>query len=71
MVFWKTKEWWTAVIVCFVPFVVLFTGIEIDILKVIAVVLPIIGLIIGADWAELAEMRRATARKKASRKKEN
>jgi uncharacterized membrane protein len=50
--FFKSKKWWTAVIAALIPIANNVLGWELDPIELMAVVIPLIGYIMGEAWTD-------------------
>jgi len=50
--FWRSKKWWMAIIGGVVPIANHVLGLELSVAEIFAVVLPLIGYILGEAWTD-------------------
>jgi len=54
---WKSRKWWSAVIITVIMLINYYTGLDLDIEQLLVVVLPLIAWIIGESWVDAAKKK--------------
>lgn len=65
---WRSRKWWVALITTIVMMVTWWTGVEINLEQLLAVVLPVIAYIFGESWVDASASKNTT--KTTTKKKE-
>jgi len=54
---WRSRKWWSALIVTCAMFISWYAGIDIDLEHLLSIVLPVIAYIFGESWADMSHKK--------------